>query len=92
VYFDVKQAQYLDNYRSRLRFEDGSAGIADLSSYPNENNVFRLFLNVEYFKKFRLEYGTLIWGNGELDIAPERLYWLATGNSVTYRAAKSPVA
>jgi len=33
----------------RLRFEDGSADIADLSDYPNENNVFREFLDLNYF-------------------------------------------
>lgn len=90
MYFEVMEAQYLDGYRLRLRFEDGSTGIADLSGYPDESNVFRAFLNVEYFKKFRLEYGTIVWGKGELDIAPETLYQLATGKSVTYKAATSP--
>jgi len=90
VYFEVEEAQYLDGYRLRLRFEDGSTGIADLSGYPDKSNVFRAFLNVEYFKRFRLEYGTIVWGNGELDIAPETLYRLATGKSVTYKSTASP--
>ena len=85
MYFEVKEAQYLDEYRLRLRFEDESTGIADLSSYPDKDNVFRSFLNLEYFKKFRVEYGTIVWGKGELDIAPETLYRLATGKSVTYK-------
>ena len=89
MYFDVKEARYLDNYRVSLRFEDGSAGVADLSGYPSQDNVFRCFLSIEYFEKFRVEYGTLVWGDGELDIAPETLYRLATGKSVTYRAAGS---
>ncbi|RKX79290.1 MAG: hypothetical protein DRP87_03615 [Spirochaetes bacterium] len=37
-----------------------------------------------FFKKFRVEYGTLVWGNGEIDIAPETLYTLATGKPVTF--------
>jgi hypothetical protein len=90
MFFDVVEAEYIDNFRVRLRFEDGSSGIADLADYPNENNVFRAFLNKNYFRDFRIEYGTVIWGNGELDIAPERLYTLATGKSVSYGSVKSP--
>ena len=80
MFFDVMEAHYIDNYRIRLRFEDGSIGIADLSDYPNEKNVFRTFLDMNYFRDLRIEYGTIIWGNGELDIAPERLYTIATGS------------
>ena len=72
-----------------LQFEDGSTGIADLSEYPDDDNVFRQFLDIDYFKCFRIEYGTLIWGNGELDIAPETLYTIATGKPVTYKLRKT---
>jgi len=89
VYFEVTEAQYLNEYRIQLRFEDGSAGIADLSSYPRQKNVFTAFLDLEYFKRFRVEYGTLVWGKGEVDIAPETLYTLATKKPVTYRTIES---
>lgn len=90
MFFDVTEAQYIDDYRIKLRFEDGSTGIADLSDYPNENNVFRPFLDMNYFRDFQIEYGTIIWGNGELDIAPETLYTVATGKPVRYNSAKNP--
>lgn len=90
MYFEIEEAQYLDGYRLSLRFEDGSTGIADLSGYPNKSNVFRAFLNAEYFRRFRLEYGTIVWGNGELDIAPETLYRLSTGKPVTYKSTVRP--
>jgi hypothetical protein len=89
MFFDVKEAEYIDNYRIRLTFEDGSSGIADLSEYPNKNNVFRLFLDMNYFRNFRIEYGTLIWGDEELDIAPETLYTIATGKAIEYNSIKS---
>jgi hypothetical protein len=89
VTFEVTEVRYLNRYRIQLRFEDGSAGVADLSGYPNQNNVFRAFLDLEYFKRFRVQYGTLIWRNGEVDIAPETLYSLATNKPVTYRMIKS---
>ena len=89
MFFDVKEAEYIDNYRIRLTFEDGSSGVADLSEYPNKNNVFRLFLDMNYFRNFCIEYGTLIWGDGELDIAPETLYTIATGKAIEYNSIKS---
>ena len=89
MFFDVTKAEYIDNYRTRLSFEDGSTGIADLSDYPNRNNVFRLFLDMNYFTNFRIEYGTVIWGDGELDIAPETLYTIATGKAIEYNSIKS---
>ncbi len=89
MYFDVTEAQYISDYKIRVCFEDGSTGTADMSSYPNEENVFRAFLDMEYFRDFRIEHGTVIWGNGELDIAPETLYAIATGNPVTYHYMKN---
>ncbi|MBW8004151.1 MAG: DUF2442 domain-containing protein [Planctomycetes bacterium] len=91
MFFEIKKANYIEEYQIQLRFEDGSIGIADLSEYPNENNVFRLFLDMNYFKNFHLEHGTLVWGDGELDIAPEALYVKATGKPLTYTASKEIV-
>ena len=86
MYFDVTEAQYIGGYMIKLSFEDRSAGTVDLSDYPNEETVFRAFLDMGYFKNFRIEYGALIWGKGELDIAPERLYTMATGKPVRYHS------
>lgn len=84
MYFDVEKAEYLGEYRVRLRFEDGSEGVADLSDFPNEGNVFAPFLDGAYFREFRVESGDLVWGNGELDIAPEELNARATGTPIRY--------
>jgi hypothetical protein len=70
MFFTVKKASYAGEYKIKLLFEDGSSGIVDLSEYPNKENVFNLFLNMNYFRNFRIEHGTLVWGDGELDIAP----------------------
>ena len=89
MFFDVTEAQYINDYRIRLSFEDGSTGIADLSDYPNGDTVFRAFLDMDFFKDFSIEYGTIIWGNGELDIAPETLYTIATAKPVRYHSMKN---
>lgn len=88
MFFDIKQAEYLGDYRIRILFEDNSSGIADLSGYAAKGNVFKPFLDINYFKNFRIEYGTLVWGNGELDIAPETLYTTATGKPITYSPSR----
>jgi hypothetical protein len=84
MFFDILNAEYISDYKIKIEFEDGSQGEADLSEYPEENTVFNSFFNIDYFKNFKVEYGTIVWGNGELDIAPETLYTLATGKSVTF--------
>ena len=48
MYFDVVEAQYIDDYRVKLEFEDGSTGTVDLA---------------EYLKDFNVRYGTIIWGS-----------------------------
>jgi hypothetical protein len=84
MYFDVKEAEYLGEYRIKMLFEDNSSGIADLSGYVSKGAIFKPFADISYFTNFRLENGTLTWGNGELDIAPEALYTAATGKPIKY--------
>ena len=82
MFFEVKHAEYLKDYQIILEFEDGLSGVADLSNYPNPDNVFKKFIDNAYFRDFKVEFGTLSWGNGELDLAPEHLYQLVTGRAV----------
>jgi hypothetical protein len=84
MFFDIVNAEHITDYKIKIEFEDGSRGEADLSEYPEENTVFKSFFDIEFFKKFKIEYGTLVWGNGEIDIAPETLYTLATGKPITF--------
>ena len=64
-------------------------GIVDLLDYVGKNDVFQPFENISFFKKFKIEYGTLTWGNGDLDLAPETLYEKATGEKIIYLNNKS---
>lgn len=76
---DIISAEYLENYKIKLTFEDQKTGIIDFSVYSKKGGVFEKFKNIEFFKSFRLdkEIGNLTW-NGEIDIAPETLYSEAT--------------
>ena len=71
--YNVTDAQYLSDYKLMIQFEDGTKGEVDLESYTKRAGVFSSFSDLNYFKNFIIEYGTVVWGN-EVDIAPERLY------------------
>jgi hypothetical protein len=92
MFFDVRHAELVADRILRLQFEDGLSGRVDLSKYVQEDTVFARLKNTDYFKAFRIEFGTLVWGDGELDIAPEALYQEATGKEVIYRSKDSAVS
>jgi hypothetical protein len=92
MYFNITKANYLGNHEIKLVFEDGSVGKVDMAKYIEPGTVFDRLKDIEYFKSFQIEYGTLIWGKGELDIAPETLYLDATGKTVTYQTKTEAVS
>ncbi|NOZ60991.1 MAG: DUF2442 domain-containing protein [Calditrichaeota bacterium] len=73
--YDVINAEYIENYKLKIEFEDGSAGIVDFSEYLEKGGVFAKFKDLNFFKNFIVskELGTIVWAN-EIDIAPETLY------------------
>ena len=60
------------------------SGVVDRADYVSDQTVFAPFSNIGYSRRFEVDSGTLMWGDGKLDIAPERLYELATGRQITY--------
>ena len=74
----IEQADYLGNYRFKLKFNDGKAGIADihplLESKPKE--IFSPLSDERFVRRFTLDHATLCWP-GELDVAAEYFYFLA---------------
>jgi hypothetical protein len=65
----------------RLRFEDGAEGEIDFSS-RTWRGVFEPLADPAYFARVQLdeELGTVVWPNG-VDMAPETLYFWATGRA-----------
>ena len=68
----VVRAEYVDNYRIQLTFNDGTSGAVDFVNWL-EGPVFQPLLEGDYFRRFFLDGGTVAWPNGA-DIAPETLY------------------
>ncbi|NLV67834.1 MAG: DUF2442 domain-containing protein [Spirochaetes bacterium] len=84
MYFNVIDAIYIEEYRINLKFKNGKTGIVNLAEYISTGEVFKSLQSLEDFKKFSVDYGTLTWNNGEIDIAPETLYEKATAEKIVF--------
>ena len=68
----VVHAEYRDEFRIRLTFNDSTIEIVDFSRWL-KGPIFEPLQDIAYFRRFFLEGGTVSWPNGA-DIAPETLY------------------
>jgi hypothetical protein len=68
----VVKADYQGGYRIHLTFSDGTAGVVDFERWL-EGPVFEPLRDVELFRRFFLDGGTVAWPNGA-DVAPETLH------------------
>ena len=73
----ITNATYLTGYRIEVEFDNGLKKTIDLQNLlENSNNkLIRKFLKLSLFRKFKVEDGTLVWGDNEFDLNPmsERL-------------------
>jgi len=72
MFLEVTKAEYLDNYRLLLTFNNGKIKTVDLQNELN-GTVFAPLKQLDFFKKFQVKYNTVEWENGA-DYAPEYLY------------------
>lgn len=68
----VVRADYAGDFTIRLAFNDGLQATLDFREWL-EGPVFEPLKNREFFARFFIEGGTLVWPNGA-DIAPETLH------------------
>jgi hypothetical protein len=83
----IINANYQDNYKISLEFNDHKNGTVDLKDFVLNGKIkpFKELQDIEKFKKFKVDY-TLKWDD-DLDLAPEYLYFKAfeTDNSLMER-------
>jgi hypothetical protein len=75
---EVVKAHYQDGYRIWVEFNNGAAGIADLSA-ALWGPMFEPLKDIERFKQFVVSdlLHTIVWENNA-DLAPEYLYEMMT--------------
>lgn len=74
----VVAVQPLERHHLKLRFADGCEGVVDLPALTEFDGVLSRLRDPATFRLVRVEYGTASWPD-EIDLAPEPLYWAATG-------------
>jgi hypothetical protein len=82
----ILEAEPLDGWVVRVRFEDGTAAEVDLSYLLGYGGVFEPLRDPGYFQQLRAdrEAGTIVWPN-DADIAPETLYAAAQTRSAVLK-------
>ncbi len=84
MYYNLIKANYIEEYKIKLFFKDGTSGIADLKNIIFKGGIFEELKDQNKFKQFTIheDLKVLTWQN-EIDIAPETLYSLAVGEKVS---------
>jgi hypothetical protein len=72
------EVEPMAGYRLRLRFDDGSAGVADLSHLAGRG-VFGLWDQPGAFERVRIEEGRAVVWSEEVDLSADTLYLQVTG-------------
>jgi len=72
MFLEVLKAEYIDNYRIRLMFNNGESKTVDLQNELN-GSIYTPLRQLDFFKRFEVRYNTIEWTNGA-DYAPEYLY------------------
>jgi len=69
----VKYVRPLDDYKLLVRFSTGEEKEIDISDLLDEQ-VFKPLQDLNIFRSVYVDYGTVVWCDGTIDIAPEYLY------------------
>ncbi len=73
MYYDVFEAQIINELSFSVRFADGLTGKAQfLPSYLY--SVFEKLKNPDFFKQIKVTDDFVSWGDDEIDLAPDTMY------------------
>jgi hypothetical protein len=70
---DIVTVKPLDDYGLQIKFSDGKMKQFDMKPYL-DGPVFQILQNQEIFETAYVDYGTVVWCGGAIDMAPETLY------------------
>lgn len=69
----VSGVRPMEDYKLWLRFNTGEAKIFDFKPLL-DTPAFAPLKNTELFKQVYIDYGVPVWNDGDIDIAPEKVY------------------
>ncbi|MDP2889194.1 MAG: DUF2442 domain-containing protein [Bacteroidota bacterium] len=72
----IQKAEYIKDYQIEVYFTDGNTRTIDLFTFlsTSKHPLINKYLNIELFKQFRIEMGTICWGDNEFDLNPMNIY------------------
>ncbi len=64
----ILAAQYKNNYKIDLLFSDQKSLVIDFEPFlkNSKNPMIKKYLDIDEFKKFKLEFGDITWNDYEL--------------------------
>jgi len=68
---DIIDFEILSDYKIKVTLSNGKTGIFDVTPYL-EKGIFTELKDYNYFKRARIELGTIVWPN-EQDFSPETI-------------------
>ena len=71
MYPDVTDFEILPDYKIRITLSNGKCGVFCVAPYLDKG-IFTELKDYNYFKRARIEYGTICWAHGQ-DFSPETL-------------------
>ena len=80
----VTEAQPMEDYQLRLKFNDGSIKDFDCKPLIEKYPIFHPLIDKKTFCNITLDGWTVTWADGTLDIAPEHLYECSTHVPIPY--------
>lgn len=70
----IASVKNLGNYQLLVSFNSGDTNLFDGRKLLSAGEVFAPLAEESVFNDYILDYETLTWQNGEIDIAPEYVY------------------
>ncbi|TKC03434.1 DUF2442 domain-containing protein [Pedobacter cryotolerans] len=65
---EIINATYLENYKIEFEFSDGEKRTIDFINFlkSSKNPMTKKYLDGEEFKKFKIEFGDIVWNDYEM--------------------------
>ena len=80
----VVELEVCEPFQIRVRFDDGAAGVVDLSDSAALGGIFGRWFDEDFWRSAHVvaDSGAVAWGDGsEIDVCPLSLYLDVTGQT-----------